>query len=390
MPWTERTFMTERLSFISRLEAGESMTDLCKEFSISRKTGYKFWDRYKTDGVRTLEDYSRRPYHCPHKTSSGVTALLVEIKKEKPHWGATKVRELLRRRYPNVKIPARSTVHLILEAAGLVEQAKKRNPFRSFAKPTGLTLAQNPNDIWCIDFKGQFKTLDKVYCYPLTVTDLWSRYVIGCEALLKTESKPVFHAFTDMFEEYGLPLKIRSDNGSPFASKGLMGLTKLSVWFLRLGVQLERIRPGHPQENGQHERFHRTLKKQTTLPPEKNILRQQQRFNDFKAEFNNERPHEGLNLKLPKELYKKSKRKMPSFIPDLEYNSADLIRRVTDCGSITFDGTRNHTQRFYLGSALAKENIGLTHLGEDLWNINFIDYDIGLYDAKLNLFTPKP
>jgi transposase InsO family protein len=249
--------MEERLRFVARLLDGESMSDVCREFGISRKTGYKIFNRYKELGLDALTDRSRRPVRYANQLPDQVERLIVSLKRDKPHWGARKIRELIIRRLAgDVRVPARSTVHAVLDRHGLVSRARRR---RNRAEGTPLSIAASPNDLWCTDFKGEFKLGNGRYCYPLTVTDQASRYVLACEALDSTKEGPVIEAFVGVFRQYGLPAAIRSDNGLPFASpNGLYNLSRLSLWWLRLGVQLERIKPGHPQQNGRHERMHLT------------------------------------------------------------------------------------------------------------------------------------
>ncbi|MER9794815.1 IS481 family transposase, partial [Mesorhizobium sp. M0213] len=303
MPWRECSVMEERLRFVARLLDGEGMSAVCREFGISRKTGYKIFNRYRQEGLEALCDRSRRPVRYANQLPEQIERLIVGSKRDKPHWGARKIRELLIRKLAgDVRIPAKSTVHAVLDRHGLVSQARKRNRANK-AMGTPLSQAAVPNDLWCADFKGEFKLGNGRYCYPLTVTDQASRYLLLAEALEATREAPVIEAFVRLFRERGLPLAIRSDNGVPFASpNGLYNLSKLSVWWLRLGIAIERIKPGNPQQNGRHERMHRTLKQETTRPPGMNALQQQARFDAFISEFNEERPHEALAMKLPTEL----------------------------------------------------------------------------------------
>lgn len=298
MPWKESSVMEERLRFVARLLEGESMSDVCREFGISRKTGYKVYNRYKEQGLEALCDRSRRPVRYANQLPRQIEQMIVRLKREKPHWGARKIRELLIRRLDNdVRIPAKSTVHAVLDRHGLVKRGRKR---RYRAEGTSLSSGQDPNDLWCADFKGEFKLGDKRYCYPLTVTDHASRFILECQALDSTKEEGAFTVFHRLFEERGLPSAIRTDNGLPFASpNGLYNLSKLSVWWLRLGINIERIKPGHPQQNGRHERMHLTLKKETTRPPGMNTLQQQARFDEFINEFNTQRPHEALDMQSP-------------------------------------------------------------------------------------------
>jgi transposase InsO family protein len=268
---------------------------MCREFGISRKTGYKIFDRYREHGLEALSDRSRRPVRYANQLPEQVERLIVRLKAEKPHWGARKIRELLVRRLDgDVRVPAKSTVHAVLDRHELVKRGGRP---RHRARGTPLSEGTNPNDLWCADFKGEFKLGNGRYCYPLTVTDHASRFLLLCEALESTREELAFTAFERLFRERGLPLAIRSDNGVPFASpNALFNLSKLSVWWLRLGVAIERIKPGRPQQNGRHERMHLTLKKEATKPSGMNSLQQQARFDAFLHEFNAERPHEALAM----------------------------------------------------------------------------------------------
>jgi transposase InsO family protein len=302
MPWKERSVMEERLRFVARLLEGEEMSGLCREFGISRKTGYKLWSRYKDQGLEAFSDRSRRPVRYGNQLPMQVETMIVTCKREKPHWGARKIRELLLRRLPHaVRVPAKSTIHAVLDRHGLVRPRGRR---RGRAHGTPLSIGGKPNDLWCTDYKGEFLLGNKNYCYPLTVTDHASRFVLLCEAMESTKEATAFAAFERLFKERGLPRAIRSDNGVPFASaNSLFNLSKLSVWWLRLGISIERIAPGQPQQNGRHERMHLTLKQETTRPPGMNILQQQATFDRFVQEFNHERPHEALDMKCPADLY---------------------------------------------------------------------------------------
>ncbi len=266
--------MDERMRFVIRLKDGETMAALCREFGISRKTGYKIFERYEQCGLEGLSDRDRRPFRYANRLPEQVEAAIVSAKREKPHWGARKIRERLLRRLPHaIKTPAASTVHAVLDRHGLVQSMGRR---RGRAEGTPLSEGLHPNDLWCTDYKGEFQLSNKRYCYPLTVTDYSSRFLLLCEALESNRQELAFPAFERLFHERGLPRAIRSDNGVPFASPhGLFQLSKLSVWWLRLGISIERIRPGHPQQNGRHERMHLTLKKEATRPAGANLLQQQ-------------------------------------------------------------------------------------------------------------------
>ena len=301
MPWKECNIVEERLRFVARLIDGEKMAPLCREFGISRKTGYKIVARYEKVGIQGLTDRSRRPYRQANRLPKQVETTIVRIRRERPSWGAPKIREILARRYPEVKTPARSTIHAVLDRNGLVKRRKRR---RYKAQGTTLSKASRPNELWCADYKGEFMLADRRYCYPLTVTDYASRYLITCDALSTTKEVYAFPVFERAFKDFGLPKTIRTDNGVPFSSpNALYGLSKLSVWWLRLGINIERIKPGHPEQNGRHERMHLTLKKEATKPAAGNFLVQQARFDDFIDYYNTERYHESLDNLAPEDVY---------------------------------------------------------------------------------------
>src|SRR5437016_562461 len=285
MPWKECSVMDERVRFVGRLLDGEKMVALCREFAISRKTGYKIFERYREYGLEAVTDRSRRPWRYANQLPLPVEAAILNLKREKPYWGARKIRERLLRRFScEVKVPARSTIHAVLDRHGLVQRRGRR---RHQAQGTPLSLGQKPNELWCTEYKGEFTLGNKRYCYPLTVTDHASRYLLMCEALDSVREETAIQAFEQLFRERGLPAAIRSDNGVPFASpNALFNLSKLSVWWLRLGISIERIKPGHPQQNGRHERMHRTLKQATIRPAAMNSLQQQAKFDDFIHEYN--------------------------------------------------------------------------------------------------------
>ncbi len=375
MPWQESTVMDERLRFVARLLEGERMSHVCRSFGISRKTGYKIWKRYREEGIEALCDRSRRPVRYANQLPAPLERLIVETKREKPHWGARKIRELLVRRLAgDVRIPARSTVHAVLDRHGLVKRARTR---RSRTEGTPLSAGKDPNDLWCVDFKGEFKLGNGRYCYPLTVTDHASRFILSCEALESVKEAGAIPVFQSLFEERGLPHAIRSDNGVPFASpNGLYNLSRLSVWWLRLGIAIERIKPGHPQQNGRHERMHLTLKKETTRPPRANILQQQARFDEFVSEFNTERPHEALAMKYPAELYRPSAKQYEG-LPEAAYPFHDRDILVTACGRICM-----HRKKINISTALAGQRVGIKEVDEGIWLVSFMSYDLGYIDLE--------
>jgi putative transposase len=346
MPRKECSVMDERMQFVARRLAGEAMADLCREFGISRKTGYKIFDRYQECGIQGLTDRSRRPYRYANQLPFQVENFILNVKGEHPSWGARKIRERLTRRFSGIPLPAKSTIHAVLDRHGLVEP---RGRVRRRAQGTGLSLGQRPNELWCTDYKGEFLLGNHQYCYPLTVTDHASRYLLCCESLSSTREDFAFAVFERLFKERGLPANIRSDNGVPFASAhALFNLSKLAVWWLRLGIGIERIKPGHPQQNGRHERMHLNLKKEATKPAAANFLQQQTRFDKFIGVFNNQRPHEALDEKCPAEVYQPSPRPY-SGLPDVDYPLHDKTIVVTRCGRICLDARKLISARSLLG-----------------------------------------
>ena len=380
MPWKECHVMDERLRFVARLLEGEKMAPLCAEFGISRKTGYKIFDRYKDTGVTAFTDRSRRPYRQANRLPAPIEATIVRLKREYPGWGAPKIREKLRQRVTPPLLPAISTVHAVLDRHGLVHRRRHRRPGPS---PTPLSRPTEPNALWCADYKGEFMLGNRRYCYPLTITDFASRYLLTCEALSTTQERFAFTAFDRAFHEFGLPRAIRTDNGVPFAGPtALYRLSKLAVWWLRLGIQIERIQPGHPQQNGRHERMHRTLKAEATKPAAANVLQQQARFDAFVTRYNQERPHQALSMNVPAALYTRSARVYRG-LEDLTYPFADATFTVTHCGRICF-----HGRKINLSHVLAGQNVGVTQVGERIWLVTFMHYDLGYFDDEVGRLEP--
>lgn len=381
MPWKECSVMDERMRFVIRLKDGESMASLCREFGISRKTGYKILERYEECGLEGLSDRSRRPIRYANQLPPQVESAIVAAKREKPHWGARKIREKLLRNLPHdIKVPARSTIHTVLDKHGLVARTRRS---RTKAEGTPLSEGLSPNDLWCTDFKGEFQLGNGSYCFPLTVTDYASRYLLLCEALESTKEVPAFTVFERLFRERGLPHAIRSDNGVPFASpNGLFNLSKLSVWWLRLGISIERIKPGHPQQNGRHERMHLTLKKEATRPAATNILQQQVKFDAFIDEFNNERPHEALQMKCPSEVYSPATRSYEG-IPEPHYPFHDRTVMVTNCGRLCL-----YRKKINLTTCLAGQAVGVKEVDDGIWLVSFMQYDLGYVDLEEKTLQP--
>jgi transposase InsO family protein len=381
MPWKESSVMEERLRFVARILEGESMTDVCREFGISRKTGYKLMERYREDGPVALADRSRRPVRYANQLPSQVERLIVDARREKPHWGARKIREILIRRLAgDVRIPATSTIHAVLDRYGLVKRMGRR---RHRATGTSLSPGTEPNQLWAADFKGEFKLGDGRWCYPLTVTDHASRFLLLVEAEESTREDPVIAAFERLFCERGLPDAIRTDNGLPFASpNGLFNLSKLSVWWLRLGIAIERIRPGHPQQNGRHERMHLTLKREAARPPAANIIQQQERFDAFQGEFNGERPHEALAMRTPADVYTPSSKAYRG-LPELDYPLHDRDVLVTTCGRLCM-----HRKKINISTLFAGQRVGIKEVDEGIWLVSFMHYDLGYVDLEQKTLQP--
>ena len=371
----------ERMRFVIRLKDGENMAALCREYGISRKTGYKIFERYEECGLEGLSDRTRRPVRYANQLPAQIEAAIVAAKREKPHWGARKIRERLLRRLPHgIKIPACSTIHAILDRHGLVTHPRRS---RTRAEGTPLSAGLAPNELWCTDYKGEFMLADRRYCYPLTVTDHASRYLLLCEAMESNAERFAFTAFERLFRERGLPQAIRSDNGVPFASpNGLFNLSKLSVWWLRLGIAIERIRPGHPQQNGRHERMHLTLKKEATRPPGANILQQQAKFDEFVEEFNQQRPHEALQMQCPAQLYRPSPRPYRG-IEEPQYPFHDRTVNVTSCGRLCL-----YRKKINLSVTLAGQAVGVKEVEEGIWLVSFMHYDLGYIDLEEKTLQP--
>ena len=366
MPWSETTKMRERVRFVGDLERELfSMTELCHRFRISRQTGYKWVNRYFEEGLDGLKDRPRAPKSCPHQTDARVVELLAEARRRHPSWGPKKLIAWLARRQPVRTWPAVSTAGEILKRLGLVKDRRRRRRIGHPGRP--VTDPIRPNQLWTADYKGQFKTRDARYCYPLTVADLYSRYLLGCRALSSTKTLGTRSAFQRLFREYGLPEAIRTDNGTPFSSASAIGrLSRLSVWWIRLGIRPELTQPSHPEQNGSHERMHRTLKAETTRPPSANRSAQQRTFERFRREYNHERPHEHLDQRSPAQIYTPSSRPYPDRLPEPEYPGHFEIRRVSRNGGIRWKkGWVN------ISHALLEENVGLEEVADGIWSLYF-------------------
>lgn len=383
MPWKVVDVVNERMRFFVRLQAGERMVDLCREFGISRKTGYKIAARCRAFGPEGLFNRSRAPQRQWQRTAPEVEALIEELRKKHPTWGPRKLKAVLLGKHPGVQFPAESTFAAVLKRRGLVMPRRRRRQ----ATPTPreqLTQSQAPNDVWAADFKGQFRLGNREYCYPLTISDDFSRFFLACEAMEHTRGLQVRQVFAAAFLQHGLPKVIRTDNGPPFATVGLKGLSALSVWWMRLGIRVERIEPGHPEQNGRHERLHRTLKQEATRPAAANMLQQQERFDRFMEEYNTQRPHEALQLLRPADVYAPSARGLEEPLSELAYPMHDIVRRVRHNGWFRFQH-----RAIYLSKALAGQDVGLREVDDRLWLVSFMNLDLGYLDARSMTFVEQ-
>lgn len=382
MPWRERSPMDERVQFISDYQRHRfSITELCNRFGVSRKTGYKWIARYTAEGAAGLAARASRPHHSPQTTDDSVVAAIVALRRRYPTWGAKKILSVLRERCPTGALPAVSTANDLLKRAGLVTARRRRRPLgHPGYRASPVT---EPNAVWTVDFKGQFRTTDARLCYPLTMCDAWSRFLIRCHALPAPTTADTIAVCQRAFREYGLPARIRTDNGEPFAAPSLGRLSRLSVWWIRLGIYPELIAPGSPQQNGAHERMHRTLKADTTRPPAPNLAAQQQRFRAFRRRYNEERPHEALGQQPPARRYTPSARPWPARLEPLVYPGHYEIRRVHDPGVMSW-----HSRNIVISTVLIGEQIGLEPIDDGEWDLHFGPIRLGRFDERTHRIDP--
>ena len=380
MPWRAASPMDQRTQFIADfLRDALSITELCALYGVARKTGYKWIDRYLRHGPAGLEERSRRPRRSPNETSDEIVSAILAVRRRHPTWGGKKLLALLHKRQPHWPLPGRSTACDILKRHGLVPIKRYRRRLGHPGKPTSEILA--PNDVWSADYKGQFRTGDGRYCYPLTVADGFSRYLLGCQALASTAGAGAKPIFTRLFQEYGLPKRIRSDNGVPFATNTLARLSTLSAWWVRLGILPELIEPGRPAQNGRHERMQRTLKAETTRPAAGSLAAQQRKFNVFREEFNHERPHEALDQATPASCYTPSPRPMPDRLPPLEYPDRFEVRYVSANGGIRWNSRWVNVSIVCVG-----EYVGLEEIDDGIWNVYFGPLKLGrLHERRMRI-----
>jgi transposase InsO family protein len=375
MPWKETRALDLKKSFIKAWERNEySLAELCRQNGISRQTAYKWLHRYEEEGEEGLEERSRAPQNCPHRLEERVVEQVVACRIQHPTWGPRKLLAELARKKPRTAWPAASTVADVLKRQGLIVSRKKRVRVPAHNQP--VVEVNDSNQVWCADFKGWFLTGDGQRCDPLTITDAWSRFVFRCQIVPKTNYREAQAVFEAAFREFGLPEKMRTDNGAPFASKAPGGLSRLAIWWLKLGIRPERIPPGKPQYNGRHERFHRTLKAETARPPAANLRKQQQRFQEFVKEFNQERPHEALGYAVPAQVHQYSCRPYPNRLPEIVYPDDMVLRRISQQGSLKWKSRRE-----YITETLAYEVVGLRAVDERYWEVYFAHLKLGVLDT---------
>jgi putative transposase len=383
MPWKEASPMDERVRFIAGLASGLGMGEACRSYGISRKTGYKWLERYKLGGPSGLEERSRAPHRMPWAIDQEMQELLVDARCRHPSWGPRKLLAWLERRHRDRQFPAPSSVGDLLRRRGLVKPRRRRRQVPPRVARPGRFDA--PNATWCADFKGWFRTGDGTRCDPLTISDGFSRFILGCHIVERPTLEHVQLRFERAFAEYGLPKAIRTDNGPPFASSGLGGLSRLAVWWLRLGITPDRIEPGRPDQNGRHERFHKTLKAETAAPPASTLAAQQRRFNRFTREYNEERPHESLADETPAAFYSPSRRSLPRTLPQVEYPAAYLVRSIHTAGTLKWRGSQ-----IYVSETLIGQRVGLKPIDDDQWLIHFATLPLAVLDDRSKAAFLRP
>ena len=375
--------MDQRNEFIGEWLKGERpLAEISREYGISRKTAYKWVERFQEGGRAGLGDRSRAPGHSPQAIDKATGARIVAEREKHPSWGARKILQSLRREKPEVRWPAASSIGELLKREGLIQNRQVRRRTPPYSEP--LAHATAPNQVWCADFKGWFACGDGTRCDPFTVSDAFSRYLLRCRAVEKSDGAHVRALMEAIFREYGLPEAIRTDNGAPFCSRAPGGLSRLSMWWLQLGIGHERIAPGCPQQNGRHERMHRTLKQETASPPAANGRRQQEAFAAFERMYNQERPHEALEWKTPSQLYVGSARIYPARLPELVYPGGVQLRRISQQGSLKW-----RSERTFLSEVLARQTVGLLETEEDFFEVYYGPILLGWFDGRSHLFEPE-
>ena len=377
MPWKARSALEERKAFINEWRKQEvPFAELCRDFHISRQTGYKWLGRYEAEGESGLEERSRAPLHNPQEMSAEVRQAILQLRQQHGRWGPRKLKALLQRQQPQRRWPALSSIGELLQREGLAHPRRNRRRTPPYTAP--LQHAQAPNQVWCADYKGWFRCGDGARCDPLTITDAFSRYLLRCQQVERTDEPRARAVFEAAFREYGLPEAMRTDNGPPFATPAPGGLSRLSIWWIRLGIRHERIQPGCPEQNGRHERMHETLKQETASPPAPNLHKQQESFHRFQHQYNQIRPHEALDYRTPAEHYVASARRYPEKLPELEYPAGMRLRSVSERGQVAL---RRHEDVF-VSKALAHETVGLWETEEGLYEVYFGSLLLGWLDSR--------
>jgi len=382
MPWKESSVVDERVRFILERERDlYTMTELCEVYHITRETGYYWLRRYQQGGLEALQDLSRAPRQHPNQTPEAIEQAVLTLRRAHMSWGPRKLKRVLERDKSRQPWPAASTMGEMIAREGLTVPRKKRRRAPPYNK--SFAAADGPNRVWCADFKGWFHTGDGERIDPLTITDAYSRYLLRCQAVEKTDGERVQAIFESAFREWGLPAAIRTDNGAPFASRAIAGLSRLALWWMKLGIVPERIAAGHPEQNGRHERMHRTLKQETAAPAAANRRAQQRTFNQFRREYNEERPHEALDMQTPAALYAASPRSYPARVPEPEYGSGFQVRRVRLRGEFSW---KKHD--VFVSETLEGEPIGLLPVDDRFYTVYFAAFPIARFDSHRLLIVP--
>jgi putative transposase len=390
MPWNARTALEQRREFMEEWQLEQDdFAELCRKYGVSRQTGYKWVKRFEIQGIAGLEDLSRAPHESPQSMSAEVAAGVIELRQQHPRWGPRKLRVYLESHSPSQHWPATSSIGDLLQREGLVQARRLRRRTPRYSEP--LAHAEAPNQVWCADFKGWFVCGNGERCDPLTISDAYSRYLLRCRAVEKTDGVHVRGIFEAVFRECGMPEAIRTDNGPPFAAPAPAGLSRLAMWWLRLGIRHERIAPGRPDQNGRHERMHQTLKQETATPPARNLRKQQAAFIRFQDEYNQQRPHEALAYHTPASLYVASTHCYPARLPELQYPENTKLRQVADNGLL-----RWKNRRVFVSKLMGGEYVGLLPIEEDFYEVYYGPVLLGWFDEKENYFAadageePKP
>lgn len=384
MPWEVSGVMERRKQFLTEYRSGQvTMTELCQAYGISRPTGYAVVRRCAVQGEMGLEERSRAPRRHPNQTAAEIEQAVLQLRREHPRWGPRKLLAKLEKREPQQRWPATSTIGAMLDREGLTRHRPKRRRTPPYTQP--LAAATEPNRIWCADFKGWFRSGDGTRIDPFTLSDAHSRYLLRVQAVEKSDTARVQAVCEAAFREYGMPLTMRSDNGAPFASRAVAGLSRLSVWWMKLGIRPERIKPGHPEQNGAHERMHRTLSEETASPPAYDGRSQQRAFDAFRRTYNEERPHEALGMRTPEEVYQSSLRPYPARVPEPEYGSAMQVRRVHEHGQFWWKA-----ERVFVSEVLWGERIGLLALDDRYYRVDFAGFALALFDSHELRILPLP